>query len=529
MPRVRFADDFFRKERDQAYADWRLSVWRELFQNAIDQNAGEIRIGLVPDQLDANCVNLHFADNGPGMTRDVLENVYFAVGATTKSGPGQIGGMGRARVLTCFSMQSYKLASQNYTVIGKGGDYEVYDTAYTPGCVLDITVDNATVEQLEDKLLTFLSESRINANVIVNGERATTRAPLNGRFVRNLDYKGTTFARVFVNKSAPQRLIVRVNGVSMYTRRISAKAQVVVELDPALSRSVLTSNRDGMHWSYGSVLDDFLTALAADTTSAIRPRFTCHTTVARAGGMNKVSTPAISNAQRRRAVAEVIEAWRDKEIEPTEQNTQRYHELSAALDDTHNEVPVFDDWLKTTFGDLYIYDQTESAEMHKAVSAYLPENWKVTMLPDGRTFRKGGNIVRVLLLWKTAIAYALEVALEPLGKAGIDYAVGFIFADDRVAEHRSVADGDVFCLRPVNKTGKLDYSVTNRVSLKRLMTYAKHEVTHIAERYHDEDFSRMREEIDIRFDQAECLRRMKTALRSMPDAETEALGWDRAA
>src|SRR5882672_7501171 len=247
MPRVRFADDFFRKERDQAYADWRLSIWRELFQNAIDQDAGEIRIGLVAGD---ECVKLHFSDNGPGMTRQVLEDVYFAVGATTKAGPDQIGGMGRARVLTCFSMQAYMLRSQDYLVTGRGGDYDVTEMPFTRGCTLDIDVDDATQEQLQDKLLTFLGESRIGANVTLNGERLTARAPLNGRFVRDLTRRGTSFAKVYVNKSAPQRLIVRVNGVSMYTKRIAAKAQVVVELDAAQSRSVLTSNRDGMHWQY---------------------------------------------------------------------------------------------------------------------------------------------------------------------------------------------------------------------------------------------------------------------------------------
>lgn len=516
MPRVRFADDFFRKERNQAYADWRLSVWRELFQNAIDQQAGEIRIGLTERD---GWVDLRFADNGPGMTRDVLENVYFAIGATTKSGPGQIGGMGRARVLTCFAMQSYKLRSQDYLVEGCGGDYEVVDMPFIGGCALDIAVDDATLEQLQAKLLTFLGESRISANIYLNGERLTERAPLNGRFVRNLEYNGTTFARVFVNKSAPQRLIVRVNGVSMYTRRISAKAQVVVELEPGLSRQVLTSNRDGMHWTYSDVLDGFLTALAADTSSALRPRFTSRTTVARGGGMKTIRNPAKVKAQ----VIEAIDAWREKVVEPVVQDDWQFD--ATAMNDTHNEVVMYDDWIKQTFGDIYVYDETESTVMHKAVSAYLPENWRVTMLPDGRTFRKGGNIVRVLLMWQAAIDYALEVAMEPLGKTDVTRAVGFLFADDRRAEHRAVDNGHVFSLRPVDAKGKLAYSVTNRQSLRLLMALAKHEVTHVTQRYHDEDFASLREEIDCRFDQAECLRRMKIALRGMPDAESEALGW----
>ena len=63
-----------------------------------------------------------FHDDGPGMTREVLDNVYFAVGATTKSGPTQIGGMGRARILTCFAIPSYRIRSHKYEVVGERGD-----------------------------------------------------------------------------------------------------------------------------------------------------------------------------------------------------------------------------------------------------------------------------------------------------------------------------------------------------------------------------------------------------------------------
>jgi hypothetical protein len=511
MAQVRFADDFFKKERDQAYADWQSAIWRELFQNAIDQNATRIDIHLT--QLDGH-VALDFQDNGPGMSREVLENVYFAIGATTKGGSDQIGGMGRARVLTCFAMKSYRIRSHGYLVLGQGGEYEVQDAEWMPGCWLSIAIDDATLEDLQDKLMAFLRESRIDARIWLNGELLTVRAPLNGRMIRNLTLDdGTVFGQVYVNKSNDsKRLIVRVNGVAMYTTRIGVKAQIVVELVPAVARKVLTANRDGMHYDYRWAVDEFIRELTINTVSALRPRFARRTTITSGYGLRTVVNPVKKTKSKIENLIEIIQANFTSEAPflPDGSNNQ----------DTYDEATLppndFTAWLGRTFGDIHIYDETEQSAVHKVVGQYLPDNWRLLTV-SGRTFRKGGNIIKVLLMWHTAITYALEVSLEIFRKTDIQYGVGFVFADDRLAEHRNVTDGHVFVLNPVDRMGKLRFAVAKRASLKRLMAYAKHEVTHVEESWHGEDFSRLREMIDIAFDEAECLRRMKIALRQVPD------------
>jgi hypothetical protein len=90
-----------------------------------------------------------------------------------------------------------------------------------------------------------------------------------------------------------------------------------------------------------------------------------------------------------------------------------------------------------------------------------------------------------------------------------------------LADHRERDNGHVFCLRPVNRLGKVDYKTSNRRSLRQLMVLAQHEVTHVKERWHDEDFARLRDEIAMRFDEAECLRRMKAALSRIPDLNND--------
>ena len=544
--RVRVSDEFFKKERDQAYADWRLSFWRELFQNSIDVGATEIRINIndyrrphtiLFDDNPSNgassnpyhisnlsAVTVLFSDNGPGMTRDVLENVYFSLGATTKTGANQIGGMGRARVLTCFAMKSYRIRSHKYEVIGHGGEYQVVDTDFAPGCALMIEADDTTVDQMTNKLRDFMEESYINARVYLNNERLSFRSDNPGRYVRDLEVNGSTFAKVYVNKtSSKHRVIVRVNGVSMFTIGTQAKAQIIVELDAVKSREVLTSNRDGLRWQYRDVLDKFTQEIAVNTNSALRPRYARRVNITRGGGlltMKKTNGPWGEIQYSEKEVSVAALAWREKFMPSSNDQFIPTH-----CDDKETVSPAlpwddFGSWLASNFGDIHIYDETENPLVHKVVSNYFPENWQ-SVLPNNMVpFRKGGNIVKVLLMWKTAIHYALEVGMPKMNKDDISYGVGFVFADDRLAEHRSLENGGhVFTVRPVDANGKLAFSVRTKQSLKKLMCYAKHEVAHVAVSYHNEEYINMRESIDEVFDEAECYRRMKDALNAVPNWE----------
>ena len=515
MPQIQFDPKFFRKEREQNYTNWPLANWRELFQNSIDQNATEIHIGLVPQ---GDCVLLTFTDNGPGMTRTTLNDVYFKIGASTKDNdPTKIGGMGRARILTCFAMKSYRIYSQDYQVVGAGLNYEVYDHAWTRGCKLVVEVDDVGLSALSQALTRFLFESRISARVFLNGERQIVRSLNAGRHVRDLQARGQSFARVFVNKSAEvSRVIVRVNGVSMFTTSTNANAQVIVEIEPSVSRSVLTANRDGLRGDYREAVDRFLRELAVDTNSALRSKFNRRTTVARGGGM-KVARP-VKRAGGATEVATFVGGAKAPEFRAAALYDPGVATNTPEITETTTYVRTFDAWLADTFGDIYIYDEADQASMRKTISAYLPENWVTGVYKSAHTgrapraYRKGGNIIRLLLLWQTAINYTLEVALGPLEQREISFAVGFTFGE-MLASHREQDGGHVFCLRPVNRDGKLDFKTSNRRDLKRLMAYAKHEVTHIATDWHGEHFSSLRETVDIEFDETECLRRMKAALQ----------------
>lgn len=520
MPQVRLSPSFFRKERDQNYTDWPLANWRELFQNAIDQDASQINITLRPG--DDNCVLLTFADNGPGMSRQVLNDVYFSIGESTKdSDPTKIGGMGRARILTCFAMKSYRIYSQDYEVVGAGADYEVYDHAWTTGCKLVVEVDGSNIDTLRAALERFLFESRLAARVFLNGEAMPNRGLNAGRHVRDLQVQGRTFARVFVNKSAEvARVLVRVKGVSMFTTSTNAKAQIIVEINPEASRSVLTASRDGLRGYYREALDRFLNELAVDTNSALRSRLNRRTTVIRGGGMRAVSRPEAKalrpeqNPVKEDERVKQAAAFYEAPVSVTEASDE-------PIDRANRQEELFDSWMNRTFGDIYLFDEASDPAIRKAITAYVPSNWKMAYQAGrngnpGHHYRKGANIIRTLLMWTTAVRYALEVGLEPLGITSVRYGVGFVFpSDDIRADVRQLDGGYVFSLCPVDGRGRLDFSARDRTDLKRLMAYAKHEVTHLHVDWHGERYSTMREQIDVRFDEAECFRRMRAALASV--------------
>lgn len=154
---VRIPKSFHVRERDRAYDDWTLSIWREYFQNSIDAGATRIDIGIysaVPKGYegrdpDARSVTrLVFQDDGGGMSLDVLKNVYFALGETTKGGDDDsVGGFGRARIMQNFGNVRYSIRTQDLLVEGDGSDFRGYRMRDVPEVMerwADITVARAS-------------------------------------------------------------------------------------------------------------------------------------------------------------------------------------------------------------------------------------------------------------------------------------------------------------------------------------------------------------------------------------------------
>lgn len=136
MAAVTVPAEFFRAEL-RVYGDWREAFVRELLQNSTDAKSSRIDVTF-------STVNgrgrITFVDDGQGMSRQVLEDVFFALGRSTKSGENSIGGFGRARIIICFAQHSYTIRTGNLLVEGAGGQYTITEMpAHRTGC--EFTID----------------------------------------------------------------------------------------------------------------------------------------------------------------------------------------------------------------------------------------------------------------------------------------------------------------------------------------------------------------------------------------------------
>lgn len=541
MRQVSVPKEFFVKER-RMYSNWRFAFWREFFQNSTDAHASRIRIFLSQDAH--NNITVIFEDNGSGMSREVLENVYFSLGASTKTGGETVGGFGRARILTCFSMKSYEIHTQTNLVKGDGGAYDIEDAPQFDGCKITVEMENESFNDLKAALDEYLSQSQLACRVIIN-DQAWTAWSYRRQLTRTLDLSGIPFAKVYVNKTAANnRLLVRVNGTVMYSQYIRAKAQVIVEIEPSVAREVLNANRDGMHYKYATVLAAFIDELATDTNSALRSRLKNKSATIRGRGLML----ALRKRDEQK-VAAALKAAVDLPQAPVEQMVAAPgHKISlgqGSLDDVRNarrgaelqSVPIAEitgdlDELQlvprtvvpvkkepevgerylTDLPDVFIVDDTENEAIRKVMDSYNPENWVVGQT-QGKKYNKGGNLYKLLMLWKVACQHAIDAYMNIYKEQKqISWGLGWFFADDSEAKCEPVAGGHALLLNPVDGDGRLKFSLRSKKDQKRLMAIAKHEVAHLAFSYHDESFAKLMTEIDGFYDEKTVFRQMSLQL-----------------
>jgi len=362
---------------------------------------------------------------------------------------------------------------------------------------------------------------------------------------------------VYVNKSAANnRLLVRVNGTVMYSQYIRANAQVIIEIEPSVARDVLNANRDGMHSKYAGVLNSFIEELAVNTTSALKSRFKDKSVTVRGRGL--IVSLSRKKEESKKLVAEFEAAARSIEASKTQpqlvvqslgqgsMSNLRGEEVrkSASLDtipiaeitgDTYNlngmkdflekhdnlmtrvfppksqETELGEKFVKN-LPDIFVIDDTENEDIRKVIESYNPEKW-VVCETRGKRYNKGGNLYKLLMLWKIACQHAVDSLMESdKGLEQISWGLGWLFSDSATARCEPVRGGSALLLNPVDSKGNMRYSLRSRKDQKRLMALAKHEVAHTKAGYHDETFASVLTDIDENYDEKEVFRKMSEML-----------------
>jgi len=530
MPSVTVPKQFFIDERLRLYPDWRADFWREFGQNSRDAGASTIEFRVTPEGDGCICT---VDDDGCGMSRAVLEDVYFALGRTTKAGEGNVGGFGRARILTCFSHESYVINTGTSQVEGDGGHYDIYDAAHQPGCNVLVHVADSSAEQMLAKLKEYLSYCQFgDITVKVNGVAFT-----DWLYKRN-KVRDLSFASVHVNKSAAwkNRVVFRVNGQYMFSRYTDAAAQVVVEIHADKSREVLSATRGGLMAAYQEELDKFLAEISVDTQSALRPRADNSRLVRSNGGW----IASVRKREEQAPVAAATEERREKVLATPAENVTvagspdiaHFHNATVfTLPPRGGKTQMLEE--RPEFGvpvderprfiapdlfNVYIKDETGDHKMKRIIDQYDPKTWVHTeqvLKGKTRTYRKGADHLKLLLAWRICCEEAINVLMDVRGYDSVVWTAGWLFSPYAEAM-RTTVDGEVHALllNPVTSDGKKRYSLT-RDAVFELLALAAHEVAHVSVSLHNEEYANLLTNITRRLDQSAVWKRVRTEVKGI--------------
>ena len=458
MATIKISPDFFTKEILN-YSDWQSAFWRELFQNSIDAGAKNIEI---QTEVSRNNVIVTFKDDGKGMDKKTLEEVFFSLGSTTKTNQDSVGGFGKARIILCFAQTEYMIRTNQLFVRGSGADYEIEeDYKYVKGCEFLITVPvnkfYSNQDAFENSLKTFLSRCNLNCKVTINGIVWNNWTKQRGK-VRQLDFAKA----IAVKEGEKNRILFRVNGLCMFTRYSSYPNLVIVEINPSVSRSVLLSNRDSINYHYSDQVDDFINCLNNDNLSAFRNDEVINTIIT---GKSRTFK------SKRKAVIETS----------YECDTQSF--LTRPQGEIHYQVTDINE--ENEDDGLIIVTKTNDAKIKRASRSFKPDN-----MEDNSRKKK------LLNQWIIACEYALESYCHLTVKEEISWRPGLVFDKDVEACHQKQEDNShALMLNPIfcsgENLGKIKFSLNNFGDHVKLLTLAAHEVAHCSRSYHDETYANL--------------------------------------
>lgn len=506
MPSVSVPSSFFVSERNSVYGNWRTAFWRELLSNALDAGAERIRIRT---RFEEDRLLVDVIDNGCGMSREVVETVYMRLGASTKTGDDGIGGFGRARILTCFSQDGYRIRSGDFVVTGKGASYDIQQAPKSvKGCAISVRMPAAEARGIYAGLSTVLRQSSLRSIIDVkldmdapqdvylpdidssnfseadaDGWRRFRAWSRQGRHFDTLLDETGSWAQLHVNDGAralKHMVVVRVNGMAMYDDHIQAPTQVTINLEPGRAREILTASRDAIRAPFRDILQDLYQKISSERLSAFRGRPQVPITEMRVtertigGTGHLMPKPAALNG-------------RPARIDPVSAPGLAHVSVDALAGIAQQSI---EERSEMPYGLLYpvaLHINDPTPAQRAASARYTGESW----LKPGN---EGRNAELLHAAWTAACRHSLAAlaTAEPGLQWGSAerWVTGFVLDRDMRACHCAVCDiPHGLLLNPVDEAGRMRFKLSDPQSMKVLIATAIHEVCHVVSRRHDEIFA----------------------------------------
>lgn len=250
------------------YNNWVVAWFREAIQNSVDAKAKNIDFKIEVDRDKPGSIRVTCQDDGVGMDKRVLFDVFLAMGGSEKP-DGAIGGFGHAKVLLAFAHLNYEIETRGVKVNGEGANFEWVETEPSQGVKLQVDMDKKDVSeyQLSSSLhdIVHHSEFKKDIRITLNGEVLMSKQ-------KTHPYKQDTTLGQLTFKDMPHgynssSLWVRMNGLAMFNTSLWNNGSTAFEgyLDlSGPSKEILTSNRDGLTRDHSRVLNEILQTLAND-------------------------------------------------------------------------------------------------------------------------------------------------------------------------------------------------------------------------------------------------------------------------
>lgn len=535
MPTITVPREFFRKERDQVYSDWKEAFWRELLTNSVDAGATKVDVKLAtgvythPSGEDEVCTVVNFKDDGCGMTAQVLDDVYFKLGASTKEASGQVGGFGRARILTCFSMLAYEINTLTSRVTGAGAEYEHEGECHSPpvpGCELDVFVARADAEAgpLRWALDEYVSTCDLPIDLWVDGRELECKLAVPEEVTRRLFVDGDAHPwglLYHLPEVKSSQYYVRVNGVTMFSGwSAGAEGTLVIELDATRSRELLTASRDSLHGKYQEGLNSFIRELAQEGSRALKDRPQKLRWKLPGTGFKVARSATRARLEPKSEQLKLRAAVSMAKTLPGRGHPQQGLAMAYAPGvERYEDQPVTRLKVSQFIPDFQVTIDHPNEDVREAAMTWHPETWEFEVngnlarwAPD--TLRK----VELMLTWERACDLATTLLLDTFARDGrrvwseFKWSIGWVVSD-LLAQHETVGDVHYFMLNPLTDQARPRFALGRTEDLRNLAACALHEVAHTFCQNHNHDFAVQLTNMMAAWDQASFLRELREVRR----------------
>jgi len=490
MPQVAIPARHFTNSVKKNYQEHKSALIREFVQNSVDAGAKSISF-----QFDEDNRSLTIQDDGCGMTRDVLVNALLTMSGSYK-GTNSIGGFGAAKEILLFQHYEYRITTRKdditTAVIGRQLDYEFVDGfggLEDDGTVFTILFhEDFEICGFETSAKCYLRNCQIDQEVIWNGQKINSF-----RERGELIDKGIDWADIYVKEDTgySHSMLVRINGVMMFSVFVDTKFDVIVEITKP-SLEILTVNRDGFVWSYQHKLQKLIYHVSVEK-GQFGKTFNAHEVWHGAGSSyddvsidlacilehsdEKFSEDELKHFER--AVKKIEQAARSKAADMGKKSVaEAATEIKKVVEET-----AYDEGIPHQLIERMVEHANHLVCDHAADFYIKVTGTGFDKIPDNLCPGQWGKRT---MTWAKLWKHCLKIIMKSNG-LDMPYSIGWVIDNDEETQamYEKVDGVNVFYMNPMLTW--MRSSVHHNVFHKMLMN-ACHEVAHAEHQHHDENF-----------------------------------------